>query len=450
MALFAGAVLAALSLAIVALATHPEVSLPDSDFEIDTDANLKVDDASPSIDWASVDEVRVPDELSGSGDDSFGQGAKEDTAVPAVVDGSIPPNKSDLLNFGVYLEENAAGSFLNLFWHRVQEPTGTTNMDFEFNKNLCEIDDLTGEPTPDSVCSANNTTPVRTSGDILIQYDLSQGGTNPELFLSRWIVAGDLDENDDPLTAADCEAANKLPCWSGKVSLTATGDATGSINTTAIPTTPTDETDGLAEAPGEISPRTFGEAQLDFEALTGGAECVAFGGAYLKSRSSDSFTSALKDFIAPEDVNLDTCVPTGIKTQQSWFPNDTATVSADTGNLEAGGTVVFSLYNNATCDPANGGLLYTETETLAGDLPTEEVSTSNGNDRPNDPATDPPDYAVTTDYDDDADSVKGPYSWKVVYTPGPNGQPPTLATESSCDAENFSITYTNDPGPTTP
>ena len=90
------------------------------------------------------------------------------------MDGSIPPNKSDLLNFGVYLETNASGRFLNLFWHRVQEPKGTTNMDFEFNQS--------------STLSANGVTPVRTAGDVLIQYDLSQGGTNPTLFVSRWVT----------------------------------------------------------------------------------------------------------------------------------------------------------------------------------------------------------------------------------------------------------------------
>src|SRR5215213_8730623 len=37
-----------------ALASHPEVSLSSSNFEIDTNANLKVDDPAPSIDWANV------------------------------------------------------------------------------------------------------------------------------------------------------------------------------------------------------------------------------------------------------------------------------------------------------------------------------------------------------------------------------------------------------------
>jgi Prealbumin-like fold domain len=266
-----------------ALASHPEVSLPGSNFEIEPDANLKLDDPAPSIDWASVTETRKADVASGQNDNSFGQGTKEDTPVPTVVDGSIPPEKSDLLNFGVYFETNSNGKFLNVFWHRVQEPNGTTNMDFEFNQS--------------ETLSTNGVTPVRTSGDVLIQYDLAQGGTNPQLFLSRWINGTE----NPPATAAQCQASNKLPCWNTRINLSAAGDATGSINTSAIPAA---ESDGL----GNISPRTFGEASIDFDALTGGQTgCVGFGSAYLKSRSSDSFTAALKDFIAPSAVNINQC-----------------------------------------------------------------------------------------------------------------------------------------------
>ena len=278
-----------------AFASHPEVSLPNSNFEIDTNANLKVDDAPPSIDWASVTETRKADKATGATDDSFGNGSKEDTPVPAVVDGSIPPNKSDLLNFGVYLETNAQGKFLNVFWHRVQEPSGTTNMDFEFNKSK----------TP----SANGVTPVRSAGDVLIQYDLSQGGTNPQLFLSKWVTSG---------PSGQCEAANSTPCWSDRVNLTAQGDATGSINTTSIAA---EQSDGL----GNVSARTFGEAQIDFDALTGGsgASCESFGSAYLKSRSSDSFTAAMKDFIAPASLNLSNCGQVIIRKQTD--PDKTVT-----------------------------------------------------------------------------------------------------------------------------
>ena len=65
----------------------------------------------------------------------FGNGSKENTAVPSVIDGSIPPNKSDLKFFGVYQEGTTSTGFLNLYWSRVQDPQGTTNMDFEFNQS---------------------------------------------------------------------------------------------------------------------------------------------------------------------------------------------------------------------------------------------------------------------------------------------------------------------------
>jgi hypothetical protein len=48
----------ALAYIVPAAASHPEVSLPGSNFEIDTDANLKVDDPPPSIDRAGVTEIR--------------------------------------------------------------------------------------------------------------------------------------------------------------------------------------------------------------------------------------------------------------------------------------------------------------------------------------------------------------------------------------------------------
>ncbi len=71
-----------LAYGVPASASHPEVSLAGSNFEIDTDANLKADDAAPSIDWGTVAEVRKVDKPTGAADDSFGQGTKEDTAVP--------------------------------------------------------------------------------------------------------------------------------------------------------------------------------------------------------------------------------------------------------------------------------------------------------------------------------------------------------------------------------
>jgi hypothetical protein len=123
-------------------------------------------------------------------------------------------------------------------------------------------------------------------------------------------------------------------------------------------------------------------------------------------------------------------IPTSVKTKQSWFPNDTATITAASGPLGAGGSVVFELHGTSDC---SGAVLYTETETITGGSNSEEVGTSNTT------------FAITSGYADPADSVAGPYSWKVVYTPAA-GDTAHLGSQSACNEEHFSITYTNDAG----
>ncbi len=309
------AVLAAAALIVAGATALPaafaagDAGLNGSDFEIETDANLKLDGSAPNLDWATVNEVRQADLPTGTGDNSFGQGTKEDTAVPTVVSGSIPPNKSDLKFFGGYQEGSSSSGFLHLFWSRVQEPSGTTNMDFEFNKNKCVV--VAGTPTADSVCSTNGVTPVRSIGDLLITYDLAQGGTNAVLGKRTWqgTAWGPYTEFEDSV-------------------------ATGTINTSPIPAA---DADGL----GAHSARTFGEASIRLSGVldTGTAACTGFGSAYLKSRSSDSFTAALKDFIAPIPINLTNCGTINI----------TKTDDANPANALNGAT--FTLYTDVNDAP---------------------------------------------------------------------------------------------------
>jgi len=252
----------------IALAAHPEVSLTGSNFEIDIDANLKVDDASPSIDWENVPDVRNNDAPTGRNDDSYAGGSKEDDPCPGTTTGSIPNNKSDLLTFGTYVETEADGpGFLHLFWTRVNEPSGTTLMDFELNKSTTDC--------------GNGVNPLRTTGDLLIEYRIEQGGATATLKVREWSGAA----------------------WGDAQDLTAVGAATGTINNSSIPAA---QSDGLITS-GSISPRTFGEASLDLSFIFDEGECESFGSAFLKSRASDSFTSQLKDYIAPVPVELSNC-----------------------------------------------------------------------------------------------------------------------------------------------
>jgi Prealbumin-like fold domain len=261
---------------IQAAASHPEASLAGSNFEIDVDANLKLDDAAPSIDWATVTEARAPDAVNGTGDDSYAGGVKEDTVCPAATTDSIPPNKSDLLSFHVYREAGTGThpGFLNLAWSRVSEPSGTTLMDFEFNQS--------------STKCASGPNVVRTAGDLLIEYAIDQGGSRADITARTWTGTAWGSPADLDVPSATCGGN---PC------------AAGTINSSSIPAV---ESDGLI-ASGSKQPRTFGEAQLDLRLLFQPNKCTSFGSAMLKSRSSDSFTSQLKDFVAPVSINLQNC-----------------------------------------------------------------------------------------------------------------------------------------------
>ena len=275
-----GSILALLVGAGVAFAA----SLPGSNFEIDNNANTKVDGAvPPSLDWNSVTEVRQADLASGQNDNSYGGGSKEDDTCPGVGTGSIPNNKSDLKTFGAYVESEANGpGYLNLYWTRVQDPSGTTLMDFELNQS--------------STKCANGVNPVRTAGDLLIEYRIEQGGAVASIKVREWTGS----------------------VWGPATDLTAANQAAGTINSTPILAA---DSGGL----GALSARTFGEAQLDLDFIFDDGKCESFGSAFLKSRSSDSFTSQLKDFIAPAPVNITNCGKVIIRKQTDPDENPNAT-----------------------------------------------------------------------------------------------------------------------------
>ena len=315
--------------------------LSGSDFEIDTDANLKVDGASPCIDWLAggtgsglrTGVSAKSDPNTGASDDAFGQGTSEDEANPTIVTGSIPPNKSDLKVFGVYTETSSTGDkFLELFWSRVQNPSGTTNMDFELNQLFC---DPGATPTN---CADNGPvateTPIRTAGDKLITYDLARGGTVPTISIRTWI--GEAIVNGKTVAAH----------WGPATVLTSTGDALGSVNTSTVSAA---DSDGV----GPLDPFTFGEAAISFAALFPQGSCGSFGSTYLKSRSSTSFTAELKDFIPPERVQIGACTPTITTSLSSGSApfggsvHDSATLHG--ASSDAGGTVTYSVYTNNTC-----------------------------------------------------------------------------------------------------
>ena len=339
-----------------ALASHGSASLTGSNFEIDANANLKVDDASPSMDWLNDAGTAIrggvdvqADTPSGKNDSAFGQGTAENQEPPTIKNGSIPPNKSDLTNFGIFNEKSSSGSFLQLFWSRVQEPSGTTNMDFEFNKLYCDVG------TGDVDCSSNGVTPDRSVGDLLIEYHLENGGVTATLSLREWTGSA----------------------WGSAEALT--GKAIGSINSSAIAA---GDSGGL----GSLSPRTFGEASIDLSQVLSQDRCESFGSAYLKSRSSDSFSSEIKDFIAPKKVSVSNCGSVLVEKVEAGTttPRLTgATFVVRPGSTDADGTTAAE---TELTEVADG--LYCADDLLFGDVEVEETVAPPGYELPADPTQD--------------------------------------------------------------
>jgi uncharacterized protein (DUF2237 family) len=264
---------------VLAMMPAANANLPGSTFE-GNDGNLIVNTAG-NKDWASttINRVRGDDLPSGSTDNSFGQGTKEDDPNVSVVTGSIPPQKSNLTRFYVGNESAGGDNFLYLAWERTNV-LGSANMDFEINQK-----------TQPNLTTTGPKTLVRTAGDLLITFDFTNGGGNPVLGLLKWVTTG---------ASSQCFSANSLPCWGNRVDLSGLGEAEGAVNSVTV-------TDPIANV--SLPALTFGEASVNLTdaGVFPPGVCTAFGSAFLKSRSSASFPAEVKDFVAPQPVNISNC-----------------------------------------------------------------------------------------------------------------------------------------------
>jgi hypothetical protein len=269
--------IAVLAVGILGLAGAASANLSGSTFE-GNDGNLVVNTAG-NQDWVNApNRVRGDDLASGTNDNSFGQGTKEDDPNVTVVTGSIPPQKSDLTRFYVANEVAGSSNFLYLAWER-SNVLGSANMDFEINKSVQPNLTTTGPKTL-----------LRSAGDLLITFDFGGSGS-PVLGLLKWVTTG---------AASQCFSANSVPCWGNRVNLSGLGEAEGAVNSTTV----TDSIAGVSLPAG-----TFGEASVNLTAagVFPPGTCTAFGSTFLKSRSSASFPAEVKDFVAPQPVNISNC-----------------------------------------------------------------------------------------------------------------------------------------------
>ena len=128
---------------------------------------------------------------------------------------------------------------------------------------------------------------------------------------------------------SQCFSSKALPCWGNHETLNGT-DSIGAVNNLDSVNDPI-----APNAPRSLQALTFGETAINLTAagVFPPGTCEAFGSAFLKSRSSASFTAELKDFVAPVPINISNCG--SIKIIKHTDPRGKDKVFSYTSNLPA-------------------------------------------------------------------------------------------------------------------
>jgi len=306
----------------------------------------------------ALNRVRGDDLASGTSDNSFGQGTKEDDPNVSVVTGSIPPQKSDLTRFYAANEFANSSNYLYLAWERTNV-LGSANMDFEINQK-----------TQPNLTTTGPKTLNRSVGDLLITFDFGGSGS-PVLGLLKWVTSG---------ATSQCFSANALPCWGNRVNLSAAGEAEGAVNSVTV-------NDPIANV--SLPAGTFGEAAVNLTAagVFPAGTCTAFGSTFLKSRSSASFPAEVKDFVAPQPVNISNCGTIVVKKvtengNATFGYTTTGGLSPSTFTLQGGdtktygpGTVLPGTYTVTEDSPLPSGWTFKSLTCTTGGATNGQVAT---------------------------------------------------------------------------
>src|SRR4051794_24383519 len=334
------ATLAALAIGAVVFVAASGAGLTDSTFE-GNDGDMIVNHGGTDwSSWAGNPSLRtLLDLTSSSSDNAFTQGTHEDDPNVTIDAGSIPNSKADLSRAYVASETVAGQPFLYLAWERASL-SGTVNFDFELNQKAT------------AGWTSSTTGPVtinRTEGDVLITYDFNGNPTGAaELTLLYWLTAG------NGHTSSDCtKSGEKLPCWGNRILLTPTSNppAVGAVNLATI-----DEP--IMGGGATLTQQLFGEAKINlgdpslnvFQPNT----CKAFGSVFVNSRSSVSFDSEMKDFIAPSPIHVSNCG--SIELKKHWVG------TSGNATLNVGSSAGGSQVSQATANGADGTTGTTDVE----------------------------------------------------------------------------------------
>jgi uncharacterized repeat protein (TIGR01451 family) len=280
------------------------------------------DDASPYVDWqgfqAAGRVVHSPDP--NDADSAFAGGTKEDEPGAwhfTTESGGVNPGKANILDAWSAVDQPRS-VFLYLGFTR-QEGNGDSFVAFELNQDARLWENAEGA-----------TIACRRTGDVLVVVNAGGKGTDIDVVLEQWTT-----------TATDAATGCATKGFLTEVSSVATGAAQGAVNASAI----------TSRLPGFFAPgttigdaRLFGEAALNLTALANkafGRACFSFSSIWMHSRSSQSESSQMQDYLAPRPLAARTCAASGTK-----FADLNANGVRDPGEPGVPRFVIWADYDN--------------------------------------------------------------------------------------------------------
>ncbi len=264
-------------------------------FEID--GNLIDSPAGEPIDWSTPPpNLTNFADASGSADDGFGGGSKNNQPATWSCTASSSPNKVDIKSGQISFRKLPTGpngtleQYVYVNYTRA-ENNGDSHMDYEFNQSSV------GNPNCPQL-------PARSNGDIVLTFDTERGGARIIVGAYKWI-----------------------------------GNATsGSFQSLSVGSQGT-TWDGAVNIPNSIPdhiPGDFGEAALNLTRTIGEVACGQFASAYMKTRSSTSINSQLQDRTSKQPVSVGECPNSNLaKAVRNVTANGTfgTTATASPGNV---------------------------------------------------------------------------------------------------------------------
>jgi uncharacterized repeat protein (TIGR01451 family) len=211
--------------------------------------------------------------------------------------GGVTPPKDNIITAWSEVEPQVTDTFLYLAFQR-EGDVGTTFLTFELNQVKGEWENKAGSRIP-----------CRTTGDVLISYEVS-GSSIGEVVVQEWISTATKSvviEGKPVLCGTEGELKG------GAVKVEPAAGVQGAMNEKEITNFLPDPANGK---PATIGKNLFGEAALDLVKVLKEAKinpCFDFGQIWMHTRSSLAVNSELHDYIAPVPLLVQSCSISGRK-----------------------------------------------------------------------------------------------------------------------------------------